>query len=143
MILADVNVLAYAHRTDAVHHREFLGWLNDVISGDSPFAVSEFVLSSFLRIVTHPKIFNPPSSLDKAVQFADLLRSHSHAILIQPGARHWGIFTRLCRQAKAKGNLVPDAYLAALAIESGSDFMTTDKDYSRFEGLHWRHPLES
>ena len=50
-------------------------------------------------------------------------------------------FTRLCRDAGAKGNLVPDAYLAALAIESGSEWITTDRDYSRFDGLRWRHPL--
>ena len=58
-----------------------------------------------------------------------------------PGPRHWEIFIRLCRAARVNGNLVPDAYLAALAIESGSEWITTDRDYSRFPGLRWRHPF--
>jgi uncharacterized protein len=62
---------------------------------------------------------------------------------IVPGQRHWEIFTRLCREANAKGNLVPDAYLAALAIESGSEWMTTDRDYGRFPGLRWRDPVRA
>jgi predicted nucleic acid-binding protein len=62
-------------------------------------------------------------------------------VLIAPGPRHWEIFERLCVTAGAKGNLVPDAHLAALAIESGSELVTTDRDFSRFPGLRWRHPL--
>jgi predicted nucleic acid-binding protein len=62
--------------------------------------------------------------------------------LISPGSRHWGIFVDLCRKVGAKGNLIPDAYLAALAIESGSEWITTDRDYARFPGLRWRHPLD-
>lgn len=61
---------------------------------------------------------------------------------MSPGERHWEIFTRLCRSARARGNLVPDAYLAALAIESGTEWITTDRDYARFPGLRWRHPLD-
>jgi predicted nucleic acid-binding protein len=60
---------------------------------------------------------------------------------VVPGVRHWEIFDRLCRAAGAKGSLVADAYLAALAIESGSEWITTDRDFSRFPGLRWRHPL--
>lgn len=60
-----------------------------------------------------------------------------------PGPRHWKLFTDLCRRAGAKGNLVPDAYLAALAIESGSEWITTDPDYARFPDLRWHHPFDS
>jgi hypothetical protein len=60
--------------------------------------------------------------------------------VVAPGNRHWEIFTRLCRETDAKGNLIADAYLAALAIESGSEWITTDRDYARFPGLRWRHP---
>jgi hypothetical protein len=62
-------------------------------------------------------------------------------VTLVPGERHWDIFQRLCREANAKGNLIPDAYLAALAIESGAEWITTDRDYARFPGLRWRHPL--
>ena len=62
-------------------------------------------------------------------------------MIVAPGPRHWRLFTDLCRVAGAKGAIVADAYLAALAIESGSDWITTDRDYARFPGLRWRHPL--
>ncbi len=69
MLLCDVNILVYAHREDATNHAEYLKWLTDLIHSDEAFAVSELVLSGFLRIVTHPKVFNPPSSLsDTAAQ---------------------------------------------------------------------------
>jgi toxin-antitoxin system PIN domain toxin len=98
-------------------------------------------LSGFVRVATHPRIFDPPASTSAALAFADALRSQPNAVLVAPGSRHWEVFGRLCRAAGAKGNLVPDAYLAALAIESGSEWITTDRDFSRFAGLRWRHPL--
>ena len=73
--------------------------------------------------------------------FAAALRDRSNAVLVAPGPRHWTIFERLCTESGARGNLVPDAYHAALAIESGSEWITTDRDYGRFPGLRWRHPL--
>jgi predicted nucleic acid-binding protein len=76
------------------------------------------------------------------MRFVDEIRSRPNYVEIKPGVRHWGIFTRLCRTANARGNLISDAYLAALAIESGSEWITVDRDYSRFPGLRWRHPLE-
>jgi toxin-antitoxin system PIN domain toxin len=104
--------------------------------------MSDLVLSAFLRIVTHPRIFKLPTRLEDALRFASELRSQANCVVVTPGARHWEIFTTLCRAAGVKGSLVPDAYLAALAIESGSEWITTDRDYSRFPGLRWRHPLE-
>lgn len=71
------------------------------------------------------------------------MRGQPNAVAIAPGGRHWQIFTRLCAEAKTRGNLVPDAYLAALAIESGSEWISTDRDYMRFPELRWRHPLDA
>jgi predicted nucleic acid-binding protein len=79
--------------------------------------------------------------LEEALAFANLLVDQPHCQVIQPGARHWGIFAGLCRRARASGNLVPDAWFAALAIESGCEWITTDRDYARFEGLRWRAPF--
>jgi toxin-antitoxin system PIN domain toxin len=98
------------------------------------------VLAGFLRVVTHPRVFTPPTPIDRALEFVAVLRSPPNCVVVEPGRRHFDIFTRLCRETGAKGNLVADAYLAALAIESGSDWITTDRDYSRFPGLRWRHP---
>jgi toxin-antitoxin system PIN domain toxin len=141
MLLIDVNVLVYAHREDVADHPDYLRWLDGVVNGEAAFGMSELVLSGFLRVVTHPKVFREPTPLEIALQFAEQIRSRPSCVLLAPGARHWSIFTRLCRSAGVRGNLVPDAYLAALAIESGSVWVTTDRDYARFEGLEWRHPL--
>src|SRR5258708_6302602 len=117
MILPDVNVLIYAFREDAPGHPDYKVWLNEVVNSDQAYGVSEAVLSGFLRIVTHPRIFNPPTPLKTALHFAEALRSQPNAVVIQPGAAHWEIFTKLCQKSDAKGNHVADAYLAALAIE--------------------------
>ena len=141
MILPDVNVLVYAHRADAPGHAAYREWLETLLNSDQAYGYSDLVLSGFLRVVTHPRVFNPPSDLTSALAFAEIIRSQLNAVSITPGERHWLIFKQLCETAGIKGNLVPDAYLAALAIESGSEWVTTDRDYSRFPGLKWRHPL--
>ena len=126
----------------APNHRAYRDWLESVVDSDEALGVSDLVLSGFVRVVTHPRVFSPPEPVESALGFADALRSRPSAVPVSPGLLHWGIFERLCRQAGVRGNLVPDAYLAALAIESGSEWITTDRDYSRFAGLRWRHPLE-
>ena len=141
MILTDINILVYAHREDSINHPAFCKWLESVINSDQAYGMSDIVLSGFLRVVTHPQVFNPPSNMDQALEFVNDVRNQPNCVIIQPGLRHWGIFETLCKTAGVKGNLVPDAYLAALAIESGCEWITTDRDYARFPQLSWRHPL--
>ncbi len=142
MLLPDVNVLVYAHREDAPDHDRHLAWLEQTVNSDEAFGLADIVLSGFIRVVTHPRVFSPASPVDTALAFTTALRQRPNCVVIAPGARHWDIFTSLCRRAGARGNLIPDAYLAALAIESGSDWITTDRGFARFPGLRWRHPLE-
>lgn len=142
MILPDVNVLVGAFREDSPGHPKYREWLEDVVGGESDFGLSDLVLSGFVRIATHPRIFDPPTPLESALEFAEVLRSQPNCVRLSPGPRHWEIFVRLCRNAEARGNLVPDAYHAALAIESGSEWITIDRDFSRFDGLRWRLPEE-
>ena len=141
MLLPDVNVLVYAHREDAPDHARYRDWLQALVSGDEAYGMADVVLSGFVRVVTHPRVFSPPSALDAALDFVGVLRDQPTCVPVVPGKRHWDLFTALCRRASVRGHLVPDAYLAALAIESGSDWITTDRDYARFPGLRWRHPL--
>jgi len=136
-------VLVYAHRRDADRHAEYRGWLERVMNADQAYGVADLVLSGFLRIVTHPKVFKQPTPLPQAAAFCAALRSRPNASLLSPGQRHWQIFTELCTEVGARGNLIPDAYLAAIAIETDSDWITTDRDYRRFSGLRVRHPLDS
>lgn len=141
MILADVNVLIYAFRSDVERHSEHKSWLESVVNGSAAYGVSPQVLSAVIRVCTHPRIFTRPSSMDDALAFCRVLLEQPNATVITPGERHWSIFEMLCRQSKAVGNLVQDAWFAALAMESGCEWITSDRDYARFPGLRWRSPL--
>jgi toxin-antitoxin system PIN domain toxin len=100
------------------------------------------VLSGCLRILTHPRVFDPPTPAAQALAFVRQVREHELAVVLAPGRRHWEIFFGLCSKTSARGNLVADAFLAALAVETGSEFLTTDRDFAQFPGLRWRHPLD-
>lgn len=141
MRLVDVNVLVYAFRADAPGHAAHRAWVEALVGSDAAYAVSDQVLAGFLRVVTHSRVFHPPTPLATALDFTIAFRDRPNAVPVAPGARHWGIFTRLCQAAEARGNLVPDAWLAALAIEAGCELVTTDRDFARFPDLRWRHPL--
>jgi toxin-antitoxin system PIN domain toxin len=141
VILLDVNLLVHAFHGGAPDHARYRDWLDDACLSPEPFGICDLVLSGFLRVATHPRIFDPPAPTEEAIAFANAVRAQPNAVVVRPGPRHWGIFTGLCEAVGARGNLVPDAYLAALAIETGSEWVTTDRDFSRFPGLRWRHPL--
>ena len=98
-------------------------------------------LASLVRISTHSGIFVNPSQLSEAVAFCQAVLQAPHCTAVQPGPRHWEIFTDLCREARATGNLVQDAWFAALAVETGCEWITTDRDYARFPRLRWREPF--
>jgi uncharacterized protein len=140
MILPDVNVLIHAFRSDSIDHNLCRGWLNRVLNGDSRYGISPQVLSAVMRVTTHPRVFVQPSGLAEVIGFCETLMAQRHCVLIQPGPQHWRIFSRLCKEADARGNLVPDAWYAALAVESGCEWITLDRDYARFAGLTWRLP---
>ena len=142
MILPDVNVLIYSFRADSPRHAEFNRWLRSRLSAREAFGLSELVLSGVLRVLTHPRVFAPPTPLSKALAFVEAVRAQPNCVLVQPGPRHWTVFSHLCTSAGAKGNLVADAYHAALAIEHGCEWITTDRDFARFRELRWRHPLD-
>jgi toxin-antitoxin system PIN domain toxin len=141
MRLLDVNVLLYAYFDEAAQHERYRAWLEDLLDAEEPFALADVVLSGFIRLATHPRVFDPPVSVEDAFAFVDVLLGASNAVRISPGERHWSLFERLCREGGARGNLVADAYLAALAIESGSELITADRDFARFAGLRWAPPF--
>jgi toxin-antitoxin system PIN domain toxin len=141
VILPDVNVLLYAFRTDSHEHNRYKDWLEEVVNGPAAYGMSPQVLSSVVRIATHPRIFRQPSSLESVLEFAAVLLAQPNCTVIHPGARHWEIFGRIASDCRATGNLVQDAWFAALAIESGCEWITTDRDYARFKGLRWRPPF--
>jgi toxin-antitoxin system PIN domain toxin len=142
MFLMDVNVLVYAHREDTPDHLAYREWLESIINGNAAYGYSELVLSGFLRVVTHPRVFEMPSALSNAVHFAYQIRDAHSAVCLAPGPMHWKIFLECLEQFDAKGNEIPDAYQAALAMEWNCEWVTTDKGFKRFKGLKARHPLK-
>jgi uncharacterized protein len=138
--LADANVLIYAFRSDSADHKRYRSWLESIINGPQAYGVAPQVLGALVRVTTHPRIFARPSSLEDAFAFSRAMLDQPNATVIVPGERHWQIFEHLCRDAAVKGNLVQDAWFAALAIESGCEWITTDRDFARFKGLNWRLP---
>jgi toxin-antitoxin system PIN domain toxin len=141
MILMDTNVLVYGFWREAERHEEYRAWLLTTVNSPEPYAVSDLALTGMFRVVTNQRIFKKPASTGEALAFAELIREQPQAMVVAPGARFWSIFTELCDQTGICGNLVPDAYLAALAIENACEFVTADRDFARFPGLRWRHPL--
>jgi len=141
MKLLDVNILVGVHREDANLHVEMKSWLEKSLGEPAGVAVSELVLSGFLRVVTHPKVFREPSPLAVAMNFVEDLRTREGVRILSPGQAHWLIFTDLCIKADARGNNIPDAYHAALAMETGCEWITLDRGFGRYPGLSWSHPL--
>jgi hypothetical protein len=142
MILPDVNVLLYAFRTDAPSHKRYHAWLESVVNGPEAYGLSPQVLASVVRIATHPRIYARPSRLGDALAFSRVLMERENVSLVLPGSRHWSIFESLCCASRSCGNLIQDAWFAALAIESGCEWITEDRDYARFPGLRWRTPWQ-
>ncbi|WP_092601291.1 type II toxin-antitoxin system VapC family toxin [Actinopolyspora xinjiangensis] len=116
--------------------------MQDALNGPVPLGIPSLVFSGYVRIVTNKKIFDRPLSVESALDMVATIRSEPAFVPAAPGPRHWEIFTELCRKAEAKGNLVPDAYLAAIAIEHGCEWITADRGFARYPGLRWRHPLD-
>lgn len=141
MLLADVNIFVYARRRESPGHAPIRAWLENQLGGSQPFGVSELVLSSFVRIVTNRRVYLEPTPIDAALEFCAIVLAAPAVVRLRPGVRHWEIFADLCRTAGARANIVPDAYLAALAIEHGATWVTFDAGFRRFAGLRVESPL--
>jgi uncharacterized protein len=140
MVLLDVNVLVNAMREDAPHHTRMRNYLDQLRSAPEAFGLADLALSGALRVLTHPRVFSPPTPAENARAFVDALRNTPNAVIVAPGPRHWLLFRQLLDESGAIGNLISDAWYAALAIEHGCEWITDDADFARFPGLRWRRP---
>lgn len=138
----DVNVLVSAFREDAVHHGRCRSWLMDTRSGRERIGLSELALSGALRVLTHPRVFHPPTPTEAALDFVDALLDQPTSLPLRPGDGHWRIFRGICATLGLTGNRVPDAYHAALAIEHGCEWVTLDRGFSIYPGLRWINLLD-
>ena len=141
MLLLDVNVCVYAFVSESPGHEESKDWLDHALSGPEPVGLPEQVLASVLRLVTNHRIYKDPATPTEALSFCDALLDAPAAMRVRPGERHWGIFHGLVSRHRLRGNDIPDAYLAALALEQGATWVTADRGFARYEGLRLLNPL--
>ncbi len=142
MKLLDANVLLYAYDASSPFHSQARPWLEELFSGLEPVWLPWTSIHAFLRIGTNPRILENPFSIEEASAIVGEWLERPTVQVLEPGPRYWPILSRLLPAAQARGNLVMDAHLAALAIEHGATLLSTDRDFTRFEGLQWQNPLE-
>ena len=142
MISCDVNVLVHAYNEDDARHEDHRSWLESSLNGPEPFGLAHPVVSGFVRIVTHPRVLTEPLDVAAALDLVADLWAAPNVVPLIPGRRQWALFDDLCRRTGARGNAVPDAYLAALAIEHDCTWFSADRGFARYPGLRFRHPLD-
>jgi toxin-antitoxin system PIN domain toxin len=132
VLFLDVNVLVGAQRNDdSPLAHEMRAWLEGALAGHEPVGVSELALSGMVRIVTHPRVFERPSTPAEALDFAEAVLAAPRVAVVRPASRHWSIFAELVASRRLRGNDVPDAYFAAMAIEQGATVVTADRGFGR------------
>lgn len=140
MKLLDVNVVLAAHRADHPDHTASSSWLDRLLASGDQFGVPWTVWWSFLRLASHPRIFEVPTPAAESFAFIHSVRAQPGHVAVEPGPRHEEVLQRIVDGGDARGDLVPDAVLAALAIEHGAGVVSFDRDFARFPGLHWTMP---
>lgn len=141
MIAVDTNVLVYAHREEMAQHAAGRGALVTLAEGDEPWAVPVFVLNEFLRVVTHPRIFSPPTPREIAVAAVDGLLASPTLHVLYPGDRFWPLLRATIEDGHASGNLMIGAAIVALCREHGVDvILSADRDFRRFRSITLRTP---
>ena len=141
MILVDANLLLYAEDSQAALHARARSWWDERLSGDDPVCLCWTVLTAFVRIGTNPRVYQRPLTIDEAVERVQSWLEQPCVRVIHATGRHLEVFAQLLATGQATANLVPDAHLAALAIEHGCVLCSTDGDFARFPGLSWKNPL--
>jgi uncharacterized protein len=144
VIALDTNILVYARREEAPHHLEAVELLAGLAAGDRPWALPWPCVYEFLRIVTHRRVFDPPTDLDLALEDLQSLLASPSLAMLGEGPAHPEHLRRLVGEGGASGNLVHDAHIAALCVEHGvRELLTADRDFARFPGLRSRNPFRT
>jgi toxin-antitoxin system PIN domain toxin len=142
LIALDTNILVYARRRETPHHEAARKLLVDLAEGDEPWAIPWPCIYEFIRVVTHPRVFTPPSDLDAVLEDLGSLLASPSLTLLGEGRAHEGHMHDVISSARASGNLAHDAHIAALVREHGaSKLLTADRDFMRFKGITCRDPF--
>jgi toxin-antitoxin system PIN domain toxin len=140
MKLVDTNVLLYVSNPEAEHHSAAKRWLDGALAGRAPVGFAWLTLVGFVRIVSNPRIFDGAIAPSRAMDQVDHWLAARSATILQPGARHASLMRQLLDAVGSGGNLVPDAHLAALALEHRATMVSFDTDFGRFPGVRWETP---
>lgn len=140
-MIVDANILLYAVDADSPFHQRASSWLTGALNGDVRVGLPWQTLGAFVRIVTHPRVTTSPLTGGDAWRFVEEWLAAPAAWMPQAGPATAQVYGRLCRQMPITGNLVPDAMLAALAVEHGVEVVSADSDFARFPGVRWVNPL--
>lgn len=141
MILVDANLLLYSEDTLSARHEAARSWWDERLSGIDPVCLCWHVIGAFIRISTNARIHRRPLTLQEATDRVQSWMDQPCLRIIQPTERHWAVFENLLKQGQAVANLVPDAHLAALALEHNCVLYSTDSDFTRFPRLKWKNPI--
>jgi uncharacterized protein len=141
VIVPDVNVLVYAYRREAERHERYAAWLAAVVAGSDELGLVESALTGFVRIVTNPRIMADPAPTKEALRFVRTLRAGRRARCLAATDATWAQLDDIAvTDRQVRGNLVPDAWLAAMARSHGGRVATADRGFARFDGLDWFDP---
>ncbi|MFT4123291.1 MAG: PIN domain-containing protein [Microbacteriaceae bacterium] len=140
MKVVDANVLLYAVDEDAEHHGAAKGWLDRAISSGETVVLPWVCLLAFLRLATHPAVYEHPLTVDEAVSVAEVWLSPANVVTPEPDARHLLRLRAFLSQIGRGGNLVNDAHIAAIAAQFDAVVGTFDSDFGRFAGIRWERP---
>ena len=137
MIAVDTNVLIYAHRIESEWHEAAVARLVALGEGAARWALPVFCVTEFMRVVTHRRVFNPPSTVEQAADFIETVVASPSCEIVQPGTEFLGWLLATARAADSRGNLMFDAQIAAVCREHGIEgILTNDSDFERFGALH-------
>ena len=142
MVVADVNLLLYAHVTGFRQHRAAKKWWEALLAGREQVNIAGPALFGFVRLATNRRVLDPPMDVEGALERVESWLSRAQVRFLQPGPRHLEIAFRLLRELGAAGNLTTDVQLAALAIENQAELHSNDSDFARFPDLRWVDPLK-
>lgn len=137
VLVPDVNVLVHAWHPGSTRHLDAAAWLQEASSGPRPLLLPDIVLSGAVRVLTNRRLPAMSAPVHDVLERVDELRHAPAATVAGSGTRHWDIFAGLCRRLDATGNLVPDCFIAAHALDRGATLVSTDRFFSRVPGLDW------
>ena len=142
MIAVDTNILVYAHRSDSPFFAAASACLRDLSMGAAPWAIAWPCLYEFYSVVTHPKIYVPPTPLARVLDQIEAWLESPKVVLLSETSMHWSVLRDMLRDAKIDGPRVHDARIAALCLQNGvSELWTADRDFGRFPQIRVRNPL--